>query len=96
MAVVALHVLTLVVMDACGRPARRGDLKRVAQFVTVERRIAPPPVVPERSVPVSEHSAPQCPDAGHQPQDRRGARDHDASIAARPSGQNDPMNLPNF
>jgi len=34
-------------------------------MVTVERRIAPPPAVPERSVPVSEHSAPQCPDAGH-------------------------------
>jgi hypothetical protein len=36
-----------------------------AQFVTVERRIAPPPAAPERSVPVSEHSAPQCSDAGH-------------------------------
>jgi len=41
------------------------EISIIAQFVTVERRIAPPPAVPERSVPVSEHSAPQCPDAGH-------------------------------
>ena len=38
---------------------------RVAQFVTVDRRIAPPPAVSERSVPVSEHSTPQCREAGH-------------------------------
>src|SRR5262245_14221602 len=48
------------------RPCSRSSRSMaVAQFVTVERRIAPPPAVPERSVPVSEHSAPQCPDAGH-------------------------------
>jgi hypothetical protein len=41
--------------------------------VTVERRIAPPPAAPERSVPVSVHSAPQCPDAchAHRPGDTR-------------------------
>jgi len=34
-------------------------------LVTVERRIAPPPAVPERGVRVSSHTAPQCPDACH-------------------------------
>ena len=34
-------------------------------MVTVERRIAPPPAVPERGVRVSSHTAPQCPDACH-------------------------------
>src|SRR5262245_44397818 len=33
--------------------------------VTVDRRIAPPTAAPERSVPVSVHSAPRCPDACH-------------------------------
>jgi Homeodomain-like domain/Integrase core domain len=33
--------------------------------VTVERRIAPPPAVPERGVIVSSHPAPQCRDAWH-------------------------------
>jgi transposase len=34
-------------------------------MVTVERRIAPPPAVPERGVMVSSHPAPQCRDAWH-------------------------------
>ena len=34
-------------------------------MVTVERRIAPPPAVPERGVIVSSHTAPQCRDAWH-------------------------------
>jgi Winged helix-turn helix len=34
-------------------------------MVTVERRIAPPPTVPERGVMVSSHPAPQCRDAWH-------------------------------
>jgi transposase len=34
-------------------------------MVTVERRIAPPPAVPERGVIVSSHPAPQCRDAWH-------------------------------
>src|SRR5215510_8071074 len=34
-------------------------------MVTVERRIAPPPAVPERRMPVSVHAAPQYPDACH-------------------------------
>ena len=34
-------------------------------MVTVERRIAPPPAVPERGVIVSSHTAPQYPDACH-------------------------------
>jgi hypothetical protein len=33
--------------------------------VAVDRRIAPPTAAPERSVPVSVHSAPQCPGACH-------------------------------
>jgi transposase InsO family protein/transposase len=33
--------------------------------VTVERRITPPPAVPERRMPVSVHTAPQYPDACH-------------------------------
>ena len=34
-------------------------------MVTVERRIAPPPAVPERGVIVSSHTAPQYPGACH-------------------------------
>src|SRR5262249_8288230 len=37
----------------------------VAPCVTVGRWSAPPPAVPERSVPVSEPSAPRCPEVGH-------------------------------
>jgi transposase len=34
-------------------------------MVTVKRRVAPPPAVPERRMPVSVHAAPQYPDASH-------------------------------
>jgi hypothetical protein len=34
-------------------------------MVTVERRITPPPAVPERRMPVSVHAAPQYPDVCH-------------------------------
>src|SRR5215467_10630808 len=54
--------ITALTSSKAARPKRAHS---IAQFVTVERRIAPPPAVPERSVPVSEHSAPQCLDAGH-------------------------------
>jgi uncharacterized protein YuzE len=40
-------------------------LRGCPKSVTVDRRITPPTAVPERSVPVSVHSAPQCPDACH-------------------------------
>src|SRR5262245_43996668 len=48
-----------------GQPAQKRLLAPSGMMVTVDRRIAPPTAAPERSVPVSGHSAPQCPDAGH-------------------------------
>jgi hypothetical protein len=34
-------------------------------MVTVDRRIAPPTAAPERRMLISQHAAPQYPDAGH-------------------------------
>src|SRR5215831_16154617 len=51
-----------------GHPSpHRGDMLADAQVdaVTVDRRITPPTAVPERSVRLSPHAAPQYPDAGH-------------------------------
>src|SRR5262249_45792910 len=51
-----------------GHPSpHRGDMLADAQVdaVTVDRRITPPTAVPERSVRLSPHAAPQYPDASH-------------------------------
>ena len=48
-----------------GQPAQKRLLAPFGVMVTVGRRIAPPTAAPERSVPVSGHSAPQCPDVCH-------------------------------
>src|SRR5215813_830287 len=47
-------------------PNRRHMLAQAeVEAVTVDRRITPPTAVPERSVRLSPHAAPQYPDAGH-------------------------------
>jgi hypothetical protein len=48
-----------------GEPGQKRLLAATWVMVTVGRRIAPPTAAPERSVPVSGHSAPQCPDVCH-------------------------------
>jgi hypothetical protein len=49
------------VIQVC-EPREKRLLAPLKMMVIVDRRITPPTVVPERSVPVSGHSAPQCPD----------------------------------
>src|SRR5207237_177773 len=48
-------------------PPDRSDMlaDTEVEAVTVDRRITPPTAVPERSVRLSLHAAPQYPDAGH-------------------------------
>jgi len=48
-----------------GEPGEKRLLASTRVMVTVDRRITPPTAAPERSVPVSGHSAPQCPDVYH-------------------------------
>ena len=50
---------------APARQRREAFPKRGVHPVTVDRRITPPTAVPERSVRLSLHAAPQYPDAGH-------------------------------
>src|SRR5262249_11374045 len=50
------------VVQMC-QPREKCLLAAAWMMVTVDRRSAPPTAAPERSVPVSGHSAPQCPDA---------------------------------
>ena len=52
------------VVEVC-QPRDKRLLAATWVVVTVDRRIAPPTAAPERSVPVSGHSAPQCPDVCH-------------------------------
>ena len=52
------------VVEVC-QPREKRLLAPFGMMVTVDRRIAPPTAAPERSVPVSGHSAPQCPDVCH-------------------------------